>query len=123
MLSKNYSIRKIIITICEIHVSFFHGQASIRYLGPLIWQLVPSEFKDLNTVSAFKAVIRKWKSNICPCRLCKTYRGNVAFTGITCLELTIDARWTEGIVCLVSWWKEMISYSKVFYIYIYIFNI
>ena len=33
--------------------SVFHGQASIRYLGPLIWQLIPSEFKDLNTVSAF----------------------------------------------------------------------
>ena len=103
--------------------SVFHGQASIRYLGPFIWQLVPSEFKDLNTVSAFKAVIRKWKSNIWPCRLCKTYRGNVAFTGITCLELTIDDRWSPGIVCLVSWWKEMITYSKVFYIYIYIFNI
>ena len=33
--------------------SVFHGQASTRYLGPVIWQLVPSEFKDLNTVSAF----------------------------------------------------------------------
>ena len=53
--------------------SVFHGQASIRYLGPLIWQLVPSEFKDLNTVSAFKAAIRKWKPNNCPSRLCKTY--------------------------------------------------
>ena len=59
---------------------FFHGQASIRYLGLLIWQLVPSEFKDLNTVSAFKAAIRKWKPNNCPCRLCKTYIGNVEFT-------------------------------------------
>ena len=59
--------------------SVVHGQASIRYLGPLIWQLVPSEFKDLNTVSAFKAAIRKWKPNNCPCRLCKTYIGNVGF--------------------------------------------
>ena len=25
--------------------SVFHGQASIRYLGPLLWQLVPSEFR------------------------------------------------------------------------------
>ena len=59
--------------------SVFHGQASIRYLGPLIWQLVPSEFKDLNTVSVFKAAIRKWKPNNCSCRLCKTYIGNVGF--------------------------------------------
>ena len=40
---------------------------------------VPSEFKDVNTVSAFKAAIRKWKSNNCPCRLGKTYIGNVGF--------------------------------------------
>ena len=59
--------------------SVFHGQGSISYLGSLIWQLIPSEFKDLNTVSAFKAAIRKWKPNKCPCRLFKTYIGNVAF--------------------------------------------
>ena len=43
--------------------SVFHGQASIKYLSPIIWQLVPSKFKDLNTASAFKAAIRKWKPN------------------------------------------------------------
>ena len=59
--------------------SVFHGQASIRYLGPLIWQLVTYEFKDLNTVSAFKEDIKEWKPNNCPCRLCKTYFGNVGF--------------------------------------------
>ena len=59
--------------------SVFHGQASKRYLGLLIWQLVRSEFKDLNIVTAFKAAIRKWRPNNCPCRLCKTYIRNVAF--------------------------------------------
>ena len=56
--------------------SVFHGQA---IHSPLIWQLVSSEFKDLNTVSALKAAIRKWKPNNCPYRLCKTYIGNVGF--------------------------------------------
>ena len=59
--------------------SVFYGQASKRYLGLLIWQLVRSEFKDLNIVTAFKAAIRKWKPNNCPSRLCKTYIRNVAF--------------------------------------------
>ena len=59
--------------------SVFHGQGSISYLGLLIWQLVPSEFKDLNTVNAFKATIKNWKANNCPCRLCKTHIGNVGF--------------------------------------------
>ena len=45
----------------------FSRQGSIPYLGPLIWQL--------NTVSAFKAAIRIWKPNNCPCMLCKTYIG------------------------------------------------
>ena len=76
--------------------SVFHGQGSISNLGPLIWQLVPYEFKDLNTVSVFKTAIKNWKPNNCPCRLCKTYIGNVGrnagvfafvvFLFIFCLE-------------------------------------
>lgn len=31
--------------------SVSHGQESISYLRPLIWQFVAPEFKDLNTVS------------------------------------------------------------------------
>ena len=49
--------------------SVFRGQGSISYLGTLIWQLLPSEFKDLNTVSSFKAAIKKWQPNNYPCRL------------------------------------------------------
>ena len=59
--------------------SVFHGQGSISYLCSLIWQLVPPEFKDLNTVSTVKATIRKWKANNCPCKLCKTFIGNIGF--------------------------------------------
>ena len=59
--------------------SVFYGQGSIPYTGPLIWQLVPSEFKDLNTISAFKLAIRNWKPYNCPCRPCKAYIENVAF--------------------------------------------
>ena len=43
--------------------SAFHGQGNISYLGSLIWQLVPFEFKELNTVSAFKAAIKNRKQN------------------------------------------------------------
>ena len=39
--------------------SVFHGQRSTSYLVPVMWQLVPSVFKDLNTVSDFEADIRK----------------------------------------------------------------
>ena len=72
-----------------------------------MWQLVPSEFKDLNAVSAFKAVIRKWKPNNCPCKLCKTYIGNVRFT---CLGLTINAGWSAGFF-FFAWFPS----GRVFY--------
>ena len=42
--------------------SVFHEQENILYLGPLIWQLLPSELKDSNNAR----VIRKWKLNNCP---------------------------------------------------------
>ena len=75
----HYDLRKP----CEFSIpnvnNVFHGQGSISYLGPLIWQLLPYEFKDLNTVSAFKTAIKNWKPNNCPCRLCKTYIGNVGW--------------------------------------------
>ena len=68
---------------CEFSIpnvnSVFHVQRSIAYLGPLIWQLAPAEFKDLNTASTFKAAIKNWKPSNCPCRLCKTYIGTVGF--------------------------------------------
>ena len=60
--------------------SVFNGQGSISYLSLLIWQLVPSEFKDVHTFSAFKAAIKNWKPKNCSCRICKTYVGNVGFT-------------------------------------------
>ena len=59
--------------------SVFHEERSILYLCPLIWQLVLSEFKDLNIVSAFKTALRNWKPNNCPWRLCKTYIGNFEY--------------------------------------------
>ena len=50
--------------------SVFPGQECKSDLSPLIWQLVLSEFKDLNTVSAFKAGMKNWKPNNCPYKLC-----------------------------------------------------
>ena len=61
--------------------SVFHGKESISYLGPKIWDLVPTELKELTTVAAFKREIKKWKPENCPCRLCKQYIQNIGFIG------------------------------------------
>ena len=54
------------------------GKSSVRYFGPLIWNTVPLELKQLGTLSDFKKAIRKWKPN-CPCRLCKDYIPKLGF--------------------------------------------
>ena len=52
--------------------SAFNGTESISVLGHKIWDIVPSELKQLETVNAFKREIKKWKTVSCPCRLCRS---------------------------------------------------
>ena len=55
------------------------GSNSIRYYGPVIWNLIPSEIKHVDSLETFKREIRKWKPSNCPCRMCKNYIPNVGF--------------------------------------------
>ena len=52
---------------------------SVRYLGPKIWELVPNNIKYSNSLSKFKKLIKSWKPEACPCRLCKTYIAQLGF--------------------------------------------
>ena len=56
-----------------------YGLQSVRYLGPKIWELVPNNIKYSNSLSKFKKLIKSWKPEACPCRLCKTYIAQVGF--------------------------------------------
>ena len=38
--------------------SVFHGNESISYLSPKIWDIVPLELKELTSVAAFKKGIK-----------------------------------------------------------------
>lgn len=59
------------------------GKNSIRYLGPLIWNSIPIEIKNTESFEDFKRLIKKWKPENCPCRLCKDYIPNVGFINIS----------------------------------------
>ena len=52
---------------------------SVSFLGPIIWNLVPNELKDIGNLAAFKKTIKKWSPEKCPCRLCKVYVSNAGF--------------------------------------------
>ena len=51
----------------------------VRYLGPKIWELVPNNIKCNKSLSKYKKLIKSWKLEAWPCRLCKTYISLVGF--------------------------------------------
>ena len=53
--------------------SAWHSTESVSYIGPKIWDLVPNEIKESQSLNAFKFKIKRWVSDECPCRICKIY--------------------------------------------------
>ena len=47
----------------------FSGTESIKFLGPKIWELIPDEMKELESLWEFKRAIKLRKPTSCPCRL------------------------------------------------------
>ena len=62
----------------KVH-SVYHGTESLSILGPTIWDLVPVELKQSETLYSFKLKIKNWVLFECPCRICKTYIQQVGF--------------------------------------------
>ena len=59
--------------------SVYKGLNSLRYFGPIIWNLIPKEIKNCDTLASFESKIRQWRPNACPCRICKNFIPNVGF--------------------------------------------
>ena len=51
----------------------FSGTKSIKFLVPKIWEILPHEIKQLESLKEFKKAIKQWKPTSCPSRFCKTY--------------------------------------------------
>ena len=49
----------------------WHGTELVFYLGPKIWNFVPNEIKESESLNAFKFKIKRWVPEGCPCRICK----------------------------------------------------
>ena len=55
------------------------GFENLRYLGPKIWDIIPSHLKEIDSLKNFKNAIKKWKPESCPCRLSKIYIQNIRY--------------------------------------------
>ena len=58
------------LTYYPIH-SVYNGTESASYLGPKIWEQIPAEIRNKESLDSFKREIKKWKPVDCPCRICK----------------------------------------------------
>ena len=56
-----------------------YGIESLRHLGPKIWEMLPSETQNANSVATFKMKIKNWKPTVCPCRLCLKFVPNLGY--------------------------------------------
>ena len=56
-----------------------HGTESLSFLGPKIWDIIPENMKQSETVEMFKTKIKRWIPVECPCKLCKSYVQNLGF--------------------------------------------
>ena len=56
-----------------------YGIETPSYLGPKLWNLVPNEYKTIESLEVFKAKIKTWVPENCTCKLCKTYIHQVGF--------------------------------------------
>ena len=49
------------------------GLRALKYLGPKIWNIVPFEIKNSETLAQFKMKIKSWKPSPCACNLGQPY--------------------------------------------------
>ena len=63
------------------HTAHF-GTDTISSLGPKLWKLIPDKIKHAPTLTVFKAEIKSWTTNNCPCRLCKIFVKDLGFVEI-----------------------------------------
>ena len=51
----------------------------MSFLGPTIWELLPSNIKDSENLNIFKSNIKSWKPENYPWLLCRLYIADIGF--------------------------------------------
>ena len=54
-----------------------YGLNSLSYFAPKVWDMIPLEIKNINSLQKFKTEIRKWAPENCSCYLCRPYLQNL----------------------------------------------
>ena len=50
-----------------------YGEKTLENMGSVMWNLLPNDIREIETLEEFKVRIKSWKPKKCPCYLCKYY--------------------------------------------------
>ena len=65
------------------HVKTVHyGGKSLQNLGVRLWNQLPCNIQETDTLSKFKEFVKNWRPQKCPCDLCKSYIHGVGYVNI-----------------------------------------
>ena len=59
------------------------GTEPLRSLGTNVWNLIPQEIKESESLDIFYSKIKKWTASSSPCTLCKIYVKDLGFKNVT----------------------------------------
>ena len=72
-------VQEVVSNLRNLALILLNSEVNLFYLVAKIWELTPENIKSSESVDIFKNKIKKWVSEICPCRLCKTYVNQVGY--------------------------------------------
>ena len=72
-------VQEVVSNLRNLALILLNSEVNLFYLVAKIWELTPENIKSSESVDIFKNNIKKWVSEICPCRLCKTYVNQVGY--------------------------------------------
>ena len=56
-----------------------NGLRSLKYFAPKIWNIVPMDIRNSDSLSEFTTKMKSWKLVTCPCNLCRTFIDQVGY--------------------------------------------
>ena len=80
--NESYNLRSGIHLASRNTYTAYFGTDTISSLGPKLWKQIPNKIKHAPTLTVFKAKIKSWTTNNCPCRLCKIFVKDLGFVEI-----------------------------------------
>ena len=59
-----------------------YGERSLQNLGVKLWDQLPRDIQDTNSLTKFQLFIKKWRPPKCPCDICKTYIRGLGYINV-----------------------------------------